>query len=171
MIRRGAVLVLAALGAATAACARPRSGASTDGSTSVAAPTPDTAFGRVAEVGSDPMTWMSLQPAGGGTSLRLSGAGATALRTVSGTQVWVKGVRESNGFRVDVFEVRIVNDQPVDDGIVVVTPAAVAIRMRSGTQRDVPNAPPALREMPGARIWVSRPVPGVAPSYGVITRP
>jgi hypothetical protein len=43
--------------------------------------------------------------------------------------------------------------------------------MQSGAQRDVPYAPPALRELAGARIWVSRPVAGVAPSYGVVTPP
>lgn len=146
--------------------------AAAPGAPSVAAtPRADTAVGRVAQVGPDPVGWMALTPAGGGAQLRLSGPGAVTLRAVSGAHVWVSGAREANGFRVDAFEVRRVNDQPVDDGIVVVTPAGVAIRMRSGARRDVPNAPPSMREMPGVRIWVSRPVAGVAPSFGVIQRP
>jgi len=130
----------------------------------------DSAVGRVAQVGPDPASWTALTLSTG-AQLRLSGDATATLGAVSGATVWVSGARDANGFRVNAFEVRAANDQPVDDGIVVVTPTAVVIRLRSGRQRDVPNAPPALRDMPGARIWVSRPVVGAAPSYGVIQRP
>jgi hypothetical protein len=40
--------------------------------------------------------------------------------------------------------------------------------MVAGREREIPSAPPALRSLAGARIWVSRPDGGVAPSYGVI---
>ncbi len=149
-----------------AACSRPRPVLSSPSSV----PAADTAVGRVVEVGPDPVSWMALTLSSG-AQLRLSGPVAQVLRAVSGATVWITGAREPNAFRVDAFEVRAVNDQPVDDGVVMVTPTAVAIRIRSGVQRDVPDAPPALREMAGARIWISRPVVGVAPSYGLIKAP
>jgi hypothetical protein len=130
----------------------------------------DTALGTVVQVGPDPGSWTGLALADG-TQLRLIGVGAGPLGSVTGAQVWIAGARAANGFRVDAFEVRAVNDQPVDDGVVIVAATAVAIRMWSGTQRDVPYAPPALRDLAGARIWISRPVVGVAPSYGLIQRP
>ena len=146
-------------------CAQPRSSASSHQATTVAIT--DSVVGRVVVVGPDPVSWVAITVAGG-AQVRLNGAAAELMRSVSGADVWVGGAQVAGGFRADAFEVRAVNDQPVDDGIVVVTPSGVAIRMRSGAQRDVPYAPPALRDMAGARIWVSRPVAGVAPSYGVI---
>jgi hypothetical protein len=131
----------------------------------------DTVVGVVNEVGADPMTWMSVQPAAGGASMRLSGTGATVLRGVTGAQVWLSGARQSDGFRVDAFEVRMANGKPVDDGVVSVDGSRVSLRMRSGQQREIPDAPAEMRNLAGARIWVSRPVTNQVPSYGVIQRP
>jgi hypothetical protein len=128
--------------------------------------TPDTIVGRVSEVGAEPATWLSLQPTGG-AAIRLSGS-VTALRSIGGAEVWVSGERQSDGFRVDAFEVRRVNGQLVDDGVVVVESDRVDIRMRTGARRAVPNAPTAMRGMAGARIWVTRPDANRAPSYGLI---
>ena len=127
----------------------------------------DTIVGRVSEVGAEPATWLSLQPSGGATAVKLSG-GVNPLRSIGGAEVWVSGARQSDGFRVDAFEVRRVNGELVDDGVVVVEPDRVDIRMRTGARRAVPNAPTAMRGMAGARIWVTRPAANRAPSYGVI---
>jgi hypothetical protein len=127
----------------------------------------DTIVGRVSEVGADPATWLSLQPSGGAAAVKLTGS-VDALRSIGGAEVWVSGARQSDGFRVDAFEVRRVNGQLVDDGVVVVEPDRVDIRMRTGARRAVPNAPTAMRGMAGARIWVTRPAANRAPSYGVI---
>ncbi len=127
------------------------------------------ATGRVVEVGADPATWLALEPIGGGAQTRLSGPGAALLRSVNGAVVWVSGQRAAdNDIRVDVFEVRRIGDRDVDDGIVVATANGVELRSRSGATRPVPNATPALRDIAGARVWLSRPVAGVTPSYGVI---
>jgi hypothetical protein len=127
----------------------------------------DEATGRVVEVGSDPTTWLALEVPGG-TQTRLVGPGATMLRAVDGATVWVRGTRTASEFSVETFEIRRIGDQDVDDGIIVATAAGVELRMRSGTTRAVPLATPALREIAGARVWISRPVAGVTPSYGVI---
>jgi hypothetical protein len=131
----------------------------------------DTVVGVVNEVGADPTTWMAVQPISGGRSLRLIGSSATSLRGVSGAEVWFSGARVGDDFHVDVFEVRKANGQVVDDGVVMVTQGDVFVRLRSGAQREVPNAPQALKDLVGARVWVSRPVADRAPSYGLIQRP
>ena len=129
------------------------------------------ATGRVVEVGADPVTWLALEPVAGGAQTRLGGPATAAMRAVLGAIVWVSGSRSANGFTVDVFEVRRIGDRDVDDGVVIVSEQGVQLRMHSGTLRDIPNATPALRAAAGARVWVSRPVEGVAPSYGVIAHP
>lgn len=151
------------------ACSRVREGVPAQALQSAAAA--DSAVGRIAEVGSDPSTWMVLQPSGGGTALRLSGTSVGALRAVAGADVRLLGTRNSAEFRVDGFEVRRVNGQSVDDGVIDVSTEGVTIRLQSGRSRGVPNAPEALRRLTGARVWISRPVDGVAPSFGVIQRP
>jgi hypothetical protein len=165
---RRLVAVLAVV-AVACACAPAQSNGTGDSSPAMSAA--DTVIGVVSEVGADPATWMAVRPLSGGGSLRLSGTGAATLRSVSGAEIWLSGAREGNSFRVDAFEVRRVNGQPVDDGVVRVAGSTVVVRLRSGVEREVPNAPQALREHAGARIWVTRPVAGQAPSFGVIRRP
>jgi hypothetical protein len=121
--------------------------------------------GVVAEQGADPATWIAIVPRPG-RALRLEGK-IDGFRSILGAQVWISGYT-NGGFNVEDFEVRSVNGQPVDDGVVVVELGRVAIRTRSGTTREVPNAPPALRALAGKRIWVSRPAANQAPSYGEI---
>lgn len=139
-----------------------------DTTTARAAVRTDTLFGQVSEMGADPTTWLAIVPRGG-RAVRLAGR-AEPLRNVTGAEVWVSGRHErgENVFRVDVFEVRRVNGRQVDDGVVMVQGDDVRIRTRSGTTRTVPNAPPTMRGMPGARVWVTHPEPGRAPSFGVV---
>lgn len=125
-------------------------------------------LGRVVEVGSDPTTWLALEPLAGGVQIRLAGPALTQLRAVNGAVVWVSGMQVGAELRVDAFEVRRIGDRDVDDGIVVASAHGVELRMRDGATRPVPDATPELRTIAGARVWISRPVPGVTPSYGVI---
>ena len=139
------------------------------GATSAVPQSSDSVTGRVVEVGSDPATSLALQPAGGGASLRLEGQ-VDALRNVTGAEVSVIGTRAAGLFQVQAFTVTRVNGQPVDDGIVVVSGDKVLLRFASGAEREIPYAPPTLRSSAGARVWVSKPVTGVSPSFGVISR-
>ena len=163
---RAALVVLASL--TLASCARTRAEQQSAGGTASAAPQTVEATGRVVEVGSYPTTWLALEPIGGGAQTRLGGPGAAALRAVNGAIVWVSGSRAGDEISVAVFEVRRIGDQDVDDGIVVAAASGVELRMRNGVTRPVPLATPALRGIAGARVWISRPVAGVTPSYGVI---
>lgn len=166
MIKLSAVLGAILL---VGACA-PAQSRSGSGSSGVAV-VPDTLIGVVSETGADPATYMAVKPNSGSASMRLTGDGATTLRAISNAEVWLSGARASDGFRVDAFEVRRANNQTVDDGIVSVSAAKVFLRTRSGAQREIPDAPPALMALSGARIWVTRPVANQAPSYGVIQKP
>lgn len=161
---------LTALMAATlAACGRNHreQPAPAVGSTSTAAVS-DSLVGIVTEVGSDPATWLSLTPADGSRARRLTGDSSRALRSVSGAVVWVRGERRDGEFLVQAFEVRSVNGEPVDDGIVRLAGTGFEIVMRSGERREVSSY---LERSVGLRVWISRPIIGRAPSYGVIRAP
>lgn len=129
----------------------------------------DSTLGRVAVVGPDPVTWVVLVEASG-AQLRLDGAATDLLRALTGAEVLVRGMRGRSALRVETFVVRRVNGAEVDDGIVLTSPVGVSLRLESGAERAVADAPPGLRALSGARVWVSRPVRGVTPSYGVIER-
>ena len=162
-------IIAASLCAAAVLACAPAQSNSGSGSTSVVAA--DTVVGVVTEVGADPATWMSIRPAGGGQSLRISGPGAALMRNTNGTEVWVSGTRRVDEFSVDVFEVRKANGVPVDDGTVVVEGGRAFLRYRLGSRREIPDAPPQLLTMNGARVWITRPVTNQTPTYGVIQRP
>lgn len=153
----GCVLLLAA-------CAqnqRPPHGAS-----SGAAMARDTIVGIVTEIGADPATWLTITPATGTFEGRLTGDSAAALRSVTGAQVWLLGRRQNEDFVVQSFVVRAVNGAPVDDGTVVRSAGgALELRLASGERRSLPAD---LERVLGSRVWVSREVPGRAPSFGVI---
>ena len=124
--------------------------------------------GKVLEVGADPATWLVIQP-DGGPQLRIGGPSLPSLRNTLGATAWVRGAMVGAEFRVDVFEIRRVGEQAVDDGYLSATGDALTLMKRNGASVAVPNATPALRALAGSRVWISRPVPGVTPSYGVIT--
>ena len=171
----------AAAGASTAAAPGAQTPAVTDtqraspvassppaGSAAITAPTGDVIVGRVDEHGFDPATFLAITPAGGAQT-RISGTQLGALGAVKGAEVWARGKREANGFRVDTFEVRRANDQAVADGIVSVSGSTVTVRTSSGTL-TYPDAPTALRAAAGSRVWITPPIKGQAPSFGVIGR-
>ena len=121
--------------------------------------------GTVGEHGADPLTFIAITSRGAQT--RVSGAQLAGLSAVKGAEVWARGRREGNSFVVDSFEVRRANNQAVADGIVSVSGTTVSVRTSSATLR-YPDAPTALRNAAGARVWITPPVAGQAPSFGVI---
>lgn len=130
----------------------------------------DSALGRVVVVGPDPVSWVALAEYGG-TQLRLGGDAAGPLRGIAGVEVVVRGARGDREFRVDRFTVRRANGEPVDDGVIVVRGDTVILALESGREREVRDAPPALRERAGWRVWVTPTVAGVTPTYGLIAHP
>lgn len=129
-------------------------------------PTGDVIIGRVAEHGADPITFLAITPAGGAQT-RISGGQASLLSAVKGAEVWARGRRDGTSFIVDTFEVRRANDQSVNDGIVAVSGTTAIVRTSRGDVR-YPDAPTALRNAVGARIWITPPIAGQAPTFAVI---
>ena len=128
----------------------------------------DTLVGIVSEVGSLPATWISLRPADGSPSVTLLGGAAAPLSSLTGAEVWVEGARSANGFEVARFVVRGINGQPVDDGFVAQRDGEWGIQLTRGGWRAVPSPAPQFTALAGKRVWVSRPPPNTAPSFGVI---
>ena len=128
----------------------------------------DTLVGIVSEVGSLPATWISLRPSDGSPSVALLGAAAAPLSSLTGAEVWVEGARSANGFEVARFVVRGINGQPVDDGFVAQRNGEWGIQLTRGGWRAVPSPAPQFTALAGKRVWVSRPPPNTAPSFGVI---
>jgi hypothetical protein len=163
-----ASLPLAACGRAShEAAAAADAAAAAETATPVASTGRATLEGRVVRVGPDPVTWLALVLPDR-SQRRLIGAAADPLCSVLGATVTVDGVHEAGGIRLESFRVVEVDRQPVDDGTIVATTGGAALRLPSGATRDIPNAPDNLRAAAGARAWVSHPVAGVAPSFGVI---
>lgn len=129
----------------------------------------DVIVGKVAEHGFDPETFLAITPAGGAQT-RLSGAQLAALGSVKGAEVWARGKKEGATFRVDTFEVRRANDQAVEDGVVSVSGTTVTVRTARGVL-TYPDAPTNLRNAAGSRVWITPPIKGQAPSFGVIRAP
>lgn len=158
-------VVVAAAGLAAVACGRTgveRGGVEQSASTRAVT---DSLAGVVREVGADPATRVVLSPAGGGQDLPLLGDTALALRSVAGAEVLVRGRSTQDGFAVSGFTVRSVNGVAVDDGVVARSGSGLELVLQSGGRRSLP---PALDGMVGSRVWVSRPEPGRAPSFGLI---
>lgn len=166
MARRPSALALLAIGQLALAC----TAVQTPEEAGPAAPA-DTLLGIVSEVGSVPATWISLRPSDGSPSVTLLGPAAAPLSSLTGAEVWVEGVRSANGFDVARFVVRRINDQPVDDGIVARQNGEWGIQLTGGGWRAVSYPAPSFTALAGRRVWISRPPPNTAPSFGVIQEP
>ena len=169
---RGLVALVSAL-LVVSACARSREdrGATALPATSATTPPalgPVTLEGRAGRVGPDPVSWLVVTLADG-SQRRLLGVLADPLCSVLGARVSIEGVQEAGGLRVLSFRVVEVDRQRVDDGTIVTSSAGVALRLPNGATRDIPNAPGNLLAAVGSRAWVSHPISGVAPSFGVIS--
>ena len=128
----------------------------------------DTLVGVVSEVGSLPATSISLRPSDGSKAVTLLGDIAAPLSFMTGAEVMVEGKRAPNGFEVEWFIVRRINDQRVDDGVVARHNGEWGIELTGGGWREVPSPAPQLMALEGRRVWISRPPANTAPSFGVI---
>lgn len=130
---------------------------------------PDSLNGVVTIVGSDPLTWLSLQPAEGGMAIRLEGAAAEPLRMVSAAFVSVMGRRTSGSFVVSGFIVRRVDGQAVNDGVVTQRGNVLSLVLIEGGSIDLVQPSTGFFQLIRARIWMTVRQDGIAPSFGVIS--
>jgi hypothetical protein len=122
--------------------------------------------GTVRRVGSVPTARTVIEPAGGAL-VTLGGPQLAALRRVSGTEIEVRGVEEAGTLVVQSFTVLSANGERALDGVLERDGEALALRTSSGRIR-LPNPPAALRDMIGARIWLTGDPTTGPNAYGVI---
>jgi hypothetical protein len=131
---------------------------------------PDTARGVVAVVGSDPGTFVALRPAAGG-SLTLTGPHRSVLERLAGIEIWVRGAREDDRFRVAAFQVRAVDGVPATDGVLTMASDALYLVSSDGDRQRVTYPPVRLREMVGDRVWIAGPLDEEPVAFGWISEP
>lgn len=132
---------------------------------------PDTARGTIAVVGPYPTRTVVLTPAQG-PEITLTGAHRESLERLSGTEVWVSGRADPQRreLAVAAFEVRSVDGVPATDGILTADGDSLVLVTRDGRRRAVRDAPPALRALLGAHVWVSGSPDREPQAFGLIRR-
>jgi len=129
----------------------------------------DTVRGTVAEVGSEPGTWMVLRTPGGAV-VRLDGE-RPLLRAVVGLEVMVRGTPAAGGLAVRELRVRSSNGVAAVDGVLERRGGGYVLVTSERGTLPVPHLPAALRGMVGARVWLAGPLDRAPDSSGVISEP
>jgi hypothetical protein len=130
----------------------------------------DTLRGMIQVVGSEPATWIVLQPSPE-QAVTLAGQ-REVLEQMAGLEVVVRGRSEAGGeFRVDAVTVRAANGVPAVDGVLHREDGGYVLRTTGGERFAVPHLPEPLRERVGWRIWLAGPLDRSPDSYGLIRSP
>ena len=130
----------------------------------------DTARGRVAVVGSTPITQVVLRPPTG-QSITLTGALAAEIRQASGADVWVRGRRvNERTFDVSGYAVRTVDGVAAVTGTLTTDGDRLVLVDDAGRRHVVANPPASLREHAGARVWISGDLSTGLSAYGILRR-
>lgn len=130
----------------------------------------DTARGRVAVVGSVPVTQVVLRPAAG-RSITLTGPLADEIRAASGADVWVRGRRVGERtFEVARYAVRTVDGVPAVTGTLTTDGNRLLLVDDDGGRHVVANPPQSLRDLAGSRVWISGDLSTGLAAYGVLRR-
>jgi len=129
----------------------------------------DTARGIVAVVGTSFDSRVVIRPSSGGRPISLIGPQAKSVGRMSGADVWVTGSRDERGeINVSRFTVRTVDGVPALDGTLITRGDQLLLVTRDGKQHVIGNAPAALRQQVGARVWVTGPLDKGPVTFGVI---
>ena len=118
-------------------------------------PTMTTIAGRISATGFGDDRMVELRD-GFGNLYRLVGGEASALASVDGGDVVVRGSFDANpGFVVDEYQVTAIYDTPALDGVLETTDEGFALRLTDGSLRVVPGLDAECAEHVGARVWVT----------------
>ena len=104
----------------------------------------------------------------GAPSINLEGPLAMLVGRASGADVWVSGSRNGRILNVSSFAVRTVDGIPATDGQLVADGDRLVIVTPDGKRQTIANAPPALRQHVGGRVWVSGNLAQGPVAFGVI---
>lgn len=110
---------------------------------------------------------IQLRTANGSTRLVASPADSAALSRLGGVEVEVRGPVDDNRMHVASFTAVRAAGEPVVDGVLAMDGNALVLQTSAG-RRTLGNPPAALRQMIGARVWISGPLDAGPNSYGVI---
>jgi hypothetical protein len=149
--------------AVSVACVQPQAQNATPALTDGA----DTLRGIVRVVGSDPGTWITIQPEGA-RPVSLAGHDVDALRSVSEAEVWVRGRMIDHYFEVGTFAVRTADGRPTWDGVLRRSDGGLSLELTEGGVVSLSDPPLPLYEHVGSRIWITQPITGRGVNYGVI---
>jgi hypothetical protein len=131
----------------------------------------DSIRGTIRVTGSSPFAVPTIRPREGGRALTLTGPDTAMLKRVAGLEVVVRGTPGTKGdYRVSSFVVRAANDAPATDGVVTRDGNALLLVTSEGGRVTLGNPPAELRDLVGARVWISGPLDTGPNTYGVISR-
>ncbi|PHX66228.1 MAG: hypothetical protein CK550_00815 [Gemmatimonadetes bacterium] len=136
----------------------------------------DTVRGIMAITGSEPLTTMQLTTTTG-SRWQLVGDSLQTLRAAVGLEIMVRGValatdptaRPDAQFAVVRFVVRRADGVAAQDGVIEPDGTGFALRMADDRRASLIDAPLALRERIGARIWWAGPLDRAPIAYGILT--
>ncbi len=133
----------------------------------------DTARGVVTMVGGPSSPQMVLMASDGHTEITMSGMATTGMSRLAGAEIVVRGFKTSpRDVVVSDYIVRAMKGVPAYDGTLEQSEGAWVLVLTDGTGRKrLPSVPPALRALPGTRVWVTiRPGSDSPDAYGLIRR-
>ncbi|HVZ79060.1 MAG TPA: nuclear transport factor 2 family protein [Gemmatimonadaceae bacterium] len=131
----------------------------------------DTARGIVAVVGTERDRRVVLRQGPTRPSITLAGPLATTIARAAGADVWVSGTRAGNTLTATAFLVRTVDGVPALDGTLVSADGQVALVTADHVRHVITNAPAALRQLVGARAWVTGDLAHGGVTWGVLVPP
>ncbi|MFN2566027.1 MAG: DUF5818 domain-containing protein [Gemmatimonadaceae bacterium] len=130
----------------------------------------DTARGTAAVVGAIPITRVVLRPASG-RPITLTGPLATEIGAASGADVWVRGRRvDDRTIEVTAYAVRTVDGQAALTGTLAADGGRLVLVTDDGRRHAIARPPPPLRELVGARVWITGDLATAISAYGVLRR-
>jgi len=148
-LRTRARLLVLALGAATA-CTPPPPG--------IMAVRESTVTGTVRVVGSEPLTRVVVRT--DDATIRIEGAQEPLLERAAGATVEITGDLDEEAGTMDVrtFTVTEVDGRPALDGVLFRDDEGLGLVDGEGRTHHLPDAPDALRDLVGARVWITGPL-------------
>jgi hypothetical protein len=130
----------------------------------------DTARGIVAVVGAIPITEVVLRPAGG-QQITLTGALAREIGVASGADVWVRGRRvDARTMDVVAYAVRSVDGVTAITGTLTADGDRLVLVTDDGRRHPIARPPEPLRQLVGARVWITGDPSTAISTYGILRR-
>jgi hypothetical protein len=124
--------------------------------------------GRVRVAGSTPFVQVLIEPAdSAATAVEVRGDLRAELARLQGARVEARGVRSDSAFLVSEYRVLEIAGHAPLVGTLEIVEARVVLHTAAGP-RELSNVPAALRDRPGAKVWVIVDDHGEVSAYGIL---